>query len=557
MQSDLLENAELAAVARAMRRSAEATLISGNVVTLLRDGPAVFDAWLSDIASAQHFVLFENYIFRSDRIGNRIADALIERARAGVEVCLLFDWLGCIGTNRQLWLRMQKEGVRVRAFRSLRLRDPLRVLQRNHRKVLCVDGVVGFVGGLCVGDAWAGDPDLGVPPWRDTAVRVVGPAAAELATAFEETWALAGPSASYAPVALGPDEARLQAAEAMVADPSQPVSAASSAGAAVRVISGLPGRSRIYRLTQVLLANAARRIWITDAYFLTPPTMYEALLAAARDGVDVRVLVPGRSDLPWVSWMGRAGFAGLLEAGVRIFEWEGPMLHAKTTVVDGLWCRVGSSNLNLASLLTNWELDVVVEDARIGAAMERMFLEDLASSRELILQSRRVRVRIQRAATPPALPELVVVDGVAGGAAAVPVVARTRGGMKGGRTGVAVARAGAAVLGVALRRRYQQSTWTVSLVVALVMLLLGGVGLRWSAQLGMVVASLLLWLGLAELLHAAGTWGQRPRSSRKSRGRAAKRRSSSGRLPMVGSAVVSGASPEQSQVASEKAERSV
>ncbi|MFO0623431.1 MAG: phospholipase D-like domain-containing protein [Polyangia bacterium] len=486
---------------RAIRRAGDCPQIPGNTVSLLRDGPAVFASWLADIAQAKHFILLENYIFRSDRIGHQIADALAARAKAGIEVYVLFDWLGSLGTSRTLWVKLQRAGAKVRPFRSLRLTDPLRLLQRNHRKVLCIDGQIGHVGGLCIGDAWAGHPERGLAPWRDTAIRFAGPAAAELCLAFAETWQEAG---TALPERIqGPEEAMESPPEpACVTEPQEDTPCAQ---APLRVVSGLPGRSRIYRLTQVLLANAAERIWITDAYFLTPPTMYEALTAAARDGVDVRVLVPGRSDLPWISWLSRAGYLGLLEAGVRIFEWQGPMLHAKTTVVDGKWCRVGSSNLNLASLLTNWELDVVVEHESFGRAAEQMFLRDLKNSRELHLRSRRTRMGKHTAA--------ISVER----ASDATVVTETKPVLVGGRAGAVVVRASAAVIGVALRRRYERSAWSVSIVAALLLLSLGAVGFVAPQILGLGIAGLSVWFGLGSLLRGISDWRHHSRKPRRSR----------------------------------------
>ena len=157
----------------------------------------------------------------------------------------------------------------------------------------------------------------------------------------------------------------------------------------IRVVEGEPGRSRIYRLSQFVAVGVERRLWITDPYFVAPPAMSEALAAAARDNVDVRILVPAYNNWPVVGGFSRAGYRPLLEAGVRVFEWEGPMIHAKTAVADGIWTRIGSSNLNLASLLSNWELDVAILDRSVGAVMEEVFLRDLASSVEVGLPSQR------------------------------------------------------------------------------------------------------------------------------------------------------------------------
>lgn len=509
-QPPLVASRSAELTARALRRASEAERIAGNAVTLLCDGPQVFSSWLYDIEHAQHFILLENYIFSGDRIGNRIADSLIARAQAGVEVYVLYDWFGSLGTSSELWARMTRVGINVRACQPFAFTAPIASLRRNHRKSLCIDGVIGHVGGLCIGDAWAGDFDQqgqGDPPWRDTALRFAGPAAAELCLAFDETWSRSGPSLPprlfHALHGQGPARLSLRASDLEQLSISAPDCPCVSMTAPVRVIPGVPWRSRIYRLTQVLLANAAERIWITDAYFLTPTPLYEALLAAARDGVDVRVLVPGRSDLPWIRWAGHAGFATLLDAGVKIYEWRGPMLHAKTMVVDGKWARIGSSNMNLASLFTNWELDVVVEDPAFGAAMEDQFLRDLDQSTELVLTDRRVQMR--RTPSGELKRKAMAKNGI-------PVAMR-------GRPGRAVARAGALMLGVALRRPYERSPVSLSMALTAVLCLLAGIGILYPAQLGWGVTLVCAWLAIASLLRAlaALTDPGRPRKHRRGR----------------------------------------
>lgn len=491
--------------ARALRRASESERISGNAVTLLCDGPQVFASWLHDIERATRFILLENYIFSGDRIGRRIADALIARAQAGVEVYVLYDWFGSLSTSSELWAQMKRVGISVRASQPFAFTAPVASLRRNHRKSLCIDGVIGHVGGLCIGDAWAGDFDGqggGDAPWRDTALRFAGPAAAELCLAFDETWSLAGPSLPRR--LLHPRGAEPAAPDLAALSISAPDCPCVSMTAPVRVIAGVPWRSRIYRLTQVLLANAAERIWITDAYFLTPTPMYEALLAAARDGVDVRVLVPGRSDLPWIRWAGHTGFAALLEAGVKIYEWMGPMLHAKTMVVDGKWVRIGSSNLNLASLFTNWELDAVVEDAAFGAAMEDQFRRDLTQASELVLDARRAsRRRLVSSGSQPA---------VSGQSSSVSVRRRSR-------PGRAVARASALMLGVALRRPYERSPLTLSMLLTAAALTVATLGFLYPTHLGWLVAGLCAWLTLGALLRALATLTDpgRPHRSRRAR----------------------------------------
>jgi cardiolipin synthase len=230
--------------------------------------------------------------------------------------------------------------------------------------MVCVDGKVAFIGGFCVGKEWAGDGEH--PPWRDTGVEIRGPAASVAARAFERIW-----SRKRDPV---PEEVR--------ADPEKVEPQGTTP---VWIIEGEPWRSRVYRETQLIAANAGERIWITDPYFVAPFPVSEALTAAARDGVDVRILVPAKNNWPWVGTLSRGGYRSLLEAGVRIFEWQGPMIHAKTMVADGLWSRVGSSNLNASSLLGNWEIDVGVLDDDLAAQMEGLFLADLTSAVEIVL----------------------------------------------------------------------------------------------------------------------------------------------------------------------------
>ena len=353
---------------RAMNRASDAHQIRGNTARLLASSTDAFAAWLEAIQRAERYVHLENYIIRDDRMGRRFRDCLCERARDGIRVRLLYDWIGCWATPRRFWKPFRDAGVEVRAFAPPSLSDPLNLIRRDHRKVVAVDGGWASVSGMCIGDEWAGDPEAGVPAWRDTGVEFRGPVAAVIDRAFCKTWAIAGGD-------LPGDE---------IPDPA----ATRPQGAvAVRVVEGEPGRSRIYRLSQFISVGVERRLWITDPYFVLPPAMTEALASAARDGVDVRVLVPAYNNWPIVGGMSRAGYRPLLEAGVRLFEWEGPMIHAKTAVADGFWSRVGSSNLNLASLLGNWELDVAVTDLRFAAEMEALFERDVESSVEISLVS--------------------------------------------------------------------------------------------------------------------------------------------------------------------------
>jgi cardiolipin synthase len=241
--------------------------------------------------------------------------------------------------------------------------------------MVVADGTRAVMGGLCIGCEWTGDGHM-TRPWRDTAVRLDGPAAAVLDQAFARTWAVAGPR---------------------LADEEQVGRVTPEGAGEVRVIVGEPGRERAFRVIELLAAGSMERLWITDAYMVAPPRLFQALRDAARDGVDVRMLVPGSSDLPLVRNLSRIGYRELLRSGVRIYEWDGPMLHAKTIVADGRWVRIGSSNLNPSSLIGNYELDVLVEDRSLAEAMERQFRLDIGRSREVRRRLLRAPRRISEA----------------------------------------------------------------------------------------------------------------------------------------------------------------
>ncbi len=351
-------------------RAAGAPSIGGNAVELLIDGRANFDAWLAAIRGARASILLENYIFDDDELGREFRAALAERAAAGVIVRVIRDWMGCLGKSRdRVWRGVRAAGGEVRTYNPLSLTRPLGWVSRDHRKSLVVDSDVGFVSGVCVSGTWLGDPARGIAPWRDTGIAVRGPAVRELAVAFAEIWARLGEAL---PAGL------------QVLNETPPV----AGHAALRVVATLPSTAGLYRLDQMIAALAQETLWLTDAYFIGTAPYVQALAAAARDGVDVRLLVPGTSDLPVVGALSRTGYRSLLEAGVRVYEWNGSMLHAKTAVADGRWARVGSSNLNIASWMENCELDVAIEDKDFSARMQAQYVEDLRGATEVVLRMR-------------------------------------------------------------------------------------------------------------------------------------------------------------------------
>ncbi len=364
---------------RALARASDAPLREENRLVLLKDGPCTYDDWLAEISRAERWVHLENYIFRADEVGYRFADALSEKAAEGVRVRVLYDWFGCLDTPRAFWRRLRDAGVEVRAVNPPTLGTPLGVVRRDHRKLLGVDGTYASTGGVCISEGWlVRSPETGWP-YRDTAVSVRGPAVADLERAFAGAWDETGQPL--------PEEERSTTADVSPAGDE-----------AVRIVIQEPRKMRTLRMLQLLTAGVERRLWITDAYFLSMAILTQSLMSAARDGVDVRVLVPSTNDLPWIGALSRTGYRQFLEAGVRIFEYGGPMIHAKTVVADGWWSKIGSTNLNFSSLAANWEVDLVAEDRRFGAKMEEMFEEDLAHAREvrLLETGRYPRVRPER-----------------------------------------------------------------------------------------------------------------------------------------------------------------
>jgi len=355
---------------QALSRAAGAPLIGGNALELLIDAEAHYAAWLKAIRGARRSVLLENYIIRNDDVGRMFRDALAERARDGVLVAVVCDWMGCLGqVHSSFWQPLRDAGGMIRVFNPPQLGRPFGWISRDHRKTLVVDGTHGFLSGVCISARWLGDAKRGVPPWRDTGVAVHGPAVAELEAAFADTWAAIGPPL--------PDGVCGTGTQAPAGD------------IALRLIATHPSTAGMYRLDQMIAAMARRTLWLTDAYFVGVAPYVQALVSAARDGVDVRLLVPGSSDIPIVAGLSRAGYRPLLQAGIRVFEWNGSMLHAKTAVADGQWARVGSSNLNLASWLGNREIDVAVENAGFAALLAAQYERDLEHATEIVLSPRR------------------------------------------------------------------------------------------------------------------------------------------------------------------------
>ncbi len=444
-------------------RTAGAPLSKGNSVKLLKDGRENYPAWAEAISAARHYVHFENYFVQEDDIGKGFADLLAAKAREGVRVRVVYDWFGALGkASRGLWKRLRIAGADVRCFNPPRVDNPVSWFTRDHRKMISVDGRIAFVTGLCVGRKWMGYPERSLDPWRDTGVVVRGPAVADIDLAFAQVWETLGKP-------LPEDEL------------PEPDSIPIDGDVALRVMASLPNTAGVYRLDQLIAALARNSLWLTDAYFAGAPSYVQALRSAAMDGVDVRLLVPGSSDIPVFRAISRVGYYSLLEAGVRVFEWNGPMLHAKTAVADGRWARVGSTNLNIASWIGNYELDVAVEDEHFAHAMEEMYLEDLAKSTEIVLGERGVRTVQHRPAWS--------------------VKQRKRRAAAMSRAGAGAIRIGSAVSAAMTNHRVLGPTEAqIMAVTGVFVLALSSVLVLWPKWVGILLAVLGTWLGVSLLI---------------------------------------------------------
>jgi cardiolipin synthase len=464
-----------ALVEQVFARASGAPLVGGNDVRLLRDARQNYPAWLEAIGSAQRTIHFESYIIHEDEIGREFALLLMARARAGVQVRIIYDWLGAVGkTSKGFWRDLRNCGVEVRCFNPPRLSNPFAWLSRDHRKMLAVDGRVGFVTGLCVGRSWVGDPARGIEPWRDTGISLRGPAVADLELAFSRMWELTG-------MPLPRTELSSENSTSPEADVS------------VRVIASIPGTAELYRLDQLIAVASRRTLWLTDAYFVGTTAYVQALRAAARDGVDVRLLVPGATDIWVLRGLSRAGYRPLLEGGIRIYEWNGPMLHAKTAVADGRWARVGSTNLNLQSWMGNWELDVAVEDEGFAGQMQEMYLDDLRNATEIML-TRRARL------TQPADAPRPGADGRSGS------IGRAAAGALSVGSAVGAAMMARRVLGPA-EARIMAMAGTALLALALL-------AAFWPRVIAMPVAAIAMWLAVTLLVRAWSLHRERIRTFR-------------------------------------------
>ncbi|MBA2350980.1 MAG: cardiolipin synthase [Burkholderiales bacterium] len=353
-------------------------LFAGNEVKLLINGPATYGAMFDAIRKAKRTIHLETYTLADDEVGRRFAEALLERRAAGVTVKVIYDAVGSLTSSDAYFNRLRSHGVQVREFRPVDGVDVLafwRANQRDHRKMLVVDAKTAFIGGINISSVYSsGSGSLGErkedgdSEWRDTQVRIDGPAAARIQELFLATWVKTGGAGAESDV-------RARALPKPVGHDL------------VRVISTTGGGDDygIYKAYLAAIAVARERIWITQAYFLPNDEFLGALKDAAKRGVDVCILLPGFTDSRIVLQASHSNYEDLLKAGIKLYERDDRLLHAKTAVIDGLWSTVGSSNLDYRSFVHNGEANAVIFGQEFGGQMDALFRSDLKHAHQVEL----------------------------------------------------------------------------------------------------------------------------------------------------------------------------
>lgn len=365
----------LTALAALEEAATSTPLIAGNKVTLLFDGPQTMQAMIAAVSTATDSINLETYIFDQDALGLRFADLLIERQRAGVQVNIIYDSIGTIDTPVAFFDRMREAGIQLVEFNPV---NPLkrfgrwRLNNRDHRKILVVDGKIGFTGGINISSAYSHSSMFGskkkkrdtAAGWRDTHIQIEGPAVASLQWLFLDTWS------------------QQRENDLLQRDYFPPLQRAGDQ--IVRVLGSAPGSDPvIYKAYVLAIQEAKKTIHITTPYFVPDQQFLDILKQAAQRGIEVTMLFPSVSDSGLVLSAGRSFYSELLQSGVNIYQLQGAVLHAKTAVIDGVWSTVGSANLDIRSFLHNTEVNVIVLDTDFGQAMEKAFQDDLQDSHQL------------------------------------------------------------------------------------------------------------------------------------------------------------------------------
>jgi len=352
---------------REMKKIGIGGISGGNSVTLISEGDAFFSRIISSIENAENSINLETYIFSSDSLGLIIAEKLAAKAAQGVEVNVIYDSVGSLKASSQMFTMMRNSGVEVIDYHPfVPWRKYWGISFRDHRKILVIDGAKAFIGGINIGKEYAGRK-FGGGNWRDTHIMIEGPAVTDIQFFFMENWYRNGGAVM---------SSRLYFPEIR------------KTGQKLLMILCTSARRKVRPVHQSYISaiqNSRNSIYITNAYFIPDAKIYRSLVRSAERGVDVRLLLPGVSDIPFVKYASRYLYKRYMKKGIRIFEYAESILHAKTAVIDGIWSTVGSSNLDRRSFRKNLEMNAVILDQEFGEKMEQVFLNDIKKSKEITL----------------------------------------------------------------------------------------------------------------------------------------------------------------------------
>jgi cardiolipin synthase len=369
---------------------AGAPLRAGGTAQLLNNGDQFFPALHRALEGAKQSINFSVYIWEDGKASDAVMAVLIERARAGVQVRVLLDAMGSTSSPEDDFERLEEAGGKVKVFRAARLGKLTRFHKRNHRRAIVIDGSVAFTGGIAVGDKWLGNAGH-EKEWRDSMVQVTGPLAATIQSAFVDNWAhVADDDETGGEILVGP---------AFFPEFAPPVAGPGESIALHTGVNSSPSsENHPIRLVYLQTFSAARRkLYIANSYFVPDETIRKAVMDRAKQGVDVRILLPNeRTDAMPIRQTGHRYFEELLEAGVKIYEYQPTMMHAKTVVVDGMFSVVGSSNMDVRSKELNQENVLGILDAGFARQLEETFHGDLKSAKEIDLEQWRRRGPVKR-----------------------------------------------------------------------------------------------------------------------------------------------------------------